>query len=197
MADIHTLANAIIRMEGSDDPNSVNQRMVRQFGRWNVGHLVWAGQRNAVPVYLAGRNWAGWPTREASYEGLLAQIRLDASRGLTLEQFIYKYAPSSENRSDVYLRNVSAWTGIDPKATLASAIAPGGSVPAPSPSPSSSPSQTQPVYMAWSGTWTNELAQTLNSALGTSLTPQQTLALTAGTAVLVLAVVIPPRRSPA
>lgn len=201
MADIHSLANAIIRMEGSDQPNSVNQRMVREFNRWNVGHLVWAGQRGAVPVYIAGRNWAGWPTREEAYEGLLRQIRLDASRGQTLEQFISKYAPPTENATHTYIANMEAWVGV-PRTTLLSSIVSGTPTPGPTPTPGSpaSPGPTSPqggpVYAAWAGTWTDELAQTLNTSLGASLTGSQALLALAGATVLIL-VVATPSRSPA
>lgn len=188
MADIHSLANAIIRMEGSDQPNSVNQRMVREFGRWNVGHLVWAGQTNAVPVYIAGRNWAGWPSREASYEGLLRQIRLDASRGLTLEQFISKYAPPNENQTGTYIANMESWVGV-PRTTLLSALT-SGSPQTPAPS-TPAPSSPQPAYAAWAGTWTEDLAQTLNTSLGTGLTGNQALAALAGATVLILVIATP------
>lgn len=119
MPTLRDLADAIIRMEGSMLPNSINMRMVREHGLWNVGHMVWAGQRGALPVNINGRLWAGWPSYEESYEGLMRQIRLDASRGLTLEQFIAKYAPPSENSTATYIANVSAWTGIPPNTKLA------------------------------------------------------------------------------
>lgn len=109
---LRELADAIVRKEGSFLDNSVNMRMVREHGLWNVGHLVWAGQRGAVPVNINGRLWAGWPSMEESYEGLMRQIRLDAARGKTLEEFIYKYAPPNENNTEAYIRDVSAWTGI-------------------------------------------------------------------------------------
>jgi len=114
MATIREFADAVIRMEGSmSDPRSVNQRMVRQYGLWNVGHLVWANQRGALPVNIGGRLWAGWPTYEEAYEGLLRQLRLDISRGLTLEEFTRKYAPASDgNNPEEYARNVSVWAGI-------------------------------------------------------------------------------------
>lgn len=127
MPTLNDIADAIIRMEGSMLPNSVNMRMVRERGLWNVGHLVWAGQRGAVPVDINGRLWAGWPSYEEAYEGLMRQIRLDASRGLTLEQFISKYAPSYENDTRSYIANVSMWTGIPPDTPLAAL--PGGTMP--------------------------------------------------------------------
>jgi len=122
MASIRDLADAIIRMEGSMLPGSVNMTMVTRHGLWNVGHLVWADQRNAVPVIINGRAWAGWPTYDEAYAGLVRQIRLDASRGMTLSRFISKYAPAKENNTAVYIANVSAWTGIPPDARLSDVL---------------------------------------------------------------------------
>ncbi|MEO0248088.1 MAG: hypothetical protein ABIN58_00825 [candidate division WOR-3 bacterium] len=131
MATIQDLADAIIRMEGSMLPNSVNMAIVTKYGMWNVGHLVWAGQRGAVPVVINGRQWAAWPTYEEAYQGLLRQIRLDMSRGMTLTEFLTKYAPPSENQTGVYIRNVSAWTGIDPNARLSDVVSDEYSPPVP------------------------------------------------------------------
>jgi hypothetical protein len=122
MASIRDLADAVVRMEGSMLPGSVNMTMVAQHGLWNVGHLVWADQRNAVPVVINGRTWAGWPTYDEAYAGLIRQIRLDTSRGMTLSQFIAKYAPKNENNTAAYIANVSAWTGIPPDARLSDAL---------------------------------------------------------------------------
>jgi hypothetical protein len=55
---------------------------------------------------------------EAGWEALRRQIELDAGRGLTLEQFINKYAPPSENPTADYLRYVVARTGLSPDAPL-------------------------------------------------------------------------------
>ena len=122
MASIRELADAIIRQEGAFDPRSVNMQIVTRYGMWNVGHLSWAGQYGAVPVTVGGRQWAAWPSYEESYEGLLRQIRLDASKGMTLAQFISKYAPPKENPTGAYIQNVSTWTGIDPNAKLADVL---------------------------------------------------------------------------
>jgi len=112
MATYKELADAIIQQEGAFDPRSVNMRMVTQQGLWNVGHLTWASQRGAVPVNIGGRLWAGWPTYEDSYDGLLRQLRSYANQGLTLEQMIYRYAPPEENPTESYIAFVSSRTGI-------------------------------------------------------------------------------------
>jgi hypothetical protein len=43
------------------------------------------------------------PNDATGWEDLERQLRLDASRGLTLAQFVDKYAPASENNSKQYL----------------------------------------------------------------------------------------------
>lgn len=122
MATYEQIAEVIIEQEGSMLPGSVNMTMVSRYGYWNVGHLVWAGQRGAVPVRIGSRTWAGWPTYEEAYAGLVRQIRLDASRGMTLSQFVSKYAPAYENRTDDYIAYVSSRTGIPPDGVMADYI---------------------------------------------------------------------------
>lgn len=119
MARYEDIADAIIQQEGAMLPGSVNMTMVSRYGYWNVGHLVWAGQTGAVPVRLGSRTWAGWPTYEDAYAGLIRQIKLDASRGKTLAEFIYKYAPPTENRTEDYIAYVSQRTGIPPDGVMA------------------------------------------------------------------------------
>jgi hypothetical protein len=107
-----TIAAAIIRQEGGDKPKSVCQALVRSYGTWNVGHLVWAGQRGAKPCGIGGRMWAGWPTREASVEGVKRDVAAKIRRGDTLRQLITAYAPPIENATALYVRNVESWTGL-------------------------------------------------------------------------------------
>jgi hypothetical protein len=118
---LRQLAEAFVKQEGSEShPKSVHNQMVKQFKRYNVGHLVWAGQRGAIPVQTrpTGRKWAGWETREASIQGLERQLLIYARRGLTLADAIFVYAPPIENNSQAYLQNVSKWTGILPHEKL-------------------------------------------------------------------------------
>lgn len=118
---LRKLAEAFVKQEGSEShPLSVHNKMIKQFGRYNVGHLVWAGQRNALPTQLRpnGRKWAGWPSREESIQGLERQLILYARRGLTLGEAILIYAPPFENKTDAYIENVSKWTGILPHQKL-------------------------------------------------------------------------------
>lgn len=122
LLSVRILARAISRMEGADDPRSVNQRLIREHGRYNQGHLVWANQRNATGVYVGDRTWAAWPSEEEGWQGLMRQIRLDASRGHTLESFVSKFAPRFENNTARYVANIAAWTGIDPQSQLSAVL---------------------------------------------------------------------------
>ena len=114
---VESITQAIVKMEGGEMPSSVNQALVKRYGVWNVGHLIWANQRGAK-AYLLGRLWAGWPTREESVDGVRRQVKLDINNGHTLKSLISKYAPSSENKTDTYIKFVSAQAGIDPNIQL-------------------------------------------------------------------------------
>jgi len=77
----------------------------------NPGNLRYAGQREAVGQ--DDRGFAKFATPWAGWRALIAQIRLDQRRGLTVRQFVYKYAPPSENDSAAYLEfvcdNLNTW----------------------------------------------------------------------------------------
>ncbi len=124
MATYRELADAMIEFEGAMNPRSVNMAIYRTYGMWNAGHLTWAHQKGAVPVEVNGRLWAAWPTYEESVEGLIRQIKLDASRGMTLSEFVEKYAPREENPTDRYIEFVSRRTGIAPDQRLQDALLP-------------------------------------------------------------------------
>lgn len=135
MASFEDVVQAFIRMEGSDLANSINQTMVRNFGKWDVGHLVYAGQAGATPIWINDRNWAGWNSREESVEGLRRDLKAKANKGMTLAQAIAVYAPASENQTQTYITNVSQWSGWPPDTPLSTIVAGG------SPDPMSPPAQ--------------------------------------------------------
>lgn len=56
--------------------------------------------------------YAVFDTIEAGWKGLYRQIGLDRDRRLTLEQFVYKFAPPTENRTAEYLALVERETGL-------------------------------------------------------------------------------------
>ena len=67
----------------------------------NPGNLRYVGQRESTGEDEHGM--AVFPTPWAGWRALHRQIELDQNRGLTLRQFINKYAPSNENDTSAYL----------------------------------------------------------------------------------------------
>jgi hypothetical protein len=81
----------------------------------NPGNLRFAHQTGAMPG-VGG--FARFESPEAGYQALMNQIRLDASRGYTLAQYITKYAPPSENDTALYIEQASQSLGIDANTPL-------------------------------------------------------------------------------
>lgn len=69
----------------------------------NPGNLRFAGQREAIGKELVKEPMAIFANDPAGFRALHAQIIIDADRGKTLEEFIYKYAPPEENRTKKYV----------------------------------------------------------------------------------------------
>jgi len=99
-----TLAEAIAQMEGFNTPGTIAQR------NNNPGNLRFVGQVGATGKDSKG--FAVFPSAGEGWRALDAQIALDGSRGLTLTQFMGKYAPPSENDTGGYISYVSKQTGI-------------------------------------------------------------------------------------
>lgn len=59
---------------------------------------------------------------EDGWEDLERQLRLDAARGLTLVQLVYKYAPPEENDTARYLKFLCDGLGLGPTATVEEAL---------------------------------------------------------------------------
>jgi len=81
----------------------------------NPGNLRFAGQTGAT---RGEGGFAKFSSPQAGIQALQRQIQLDASRGLTLSQFISKYAPPSENDTAKYIRDVVAMTGASPNTKI-------------------------------------------------------------------------------
>jgi hypothetical protein len=67
----------------------------------NPGDLIYDHQPGAVPFPIVGKDgktrvFAKFEMPEQGWDALYHQIRLDASRGETLLQFINKYAPAAD-----------------------------------------------------------------------------------------------------
>lgn len=113
---IEAIMEAVVLIEDGTDQNSVNRHMVNEFGLWNMGHLMWAGQYGAVKVRFKGgdRDWAGWPTLVGALEGIRRDIRAKARLGWSLRKIIEVYAPPKENSTEAYIAAVAKQTGLDP-----------------------------------------------------------------------------------
>lgn len=117
-------------------PNSVNMGMVREYGKWNVGHLVWAGQIGATKLWYKDRDWAAWPTQADAYAGLVRDLQAKARKGMTMAQAFTAYAPPSENNTAAYIAFIESRTGYPASTPLSSVLAGspvGGSVAPPFP----------------------------------------------------------------
>jgi hypothetical protein len=88
----------------------------------NPGNLKYAGQEGAHEGEPAedGGHWAAFETPEAGYQALHHQIQTDADRGLSLGQFITKYAPPKSNDTAGYIDSASKALGGTPDQPIAS-----------------------------------------------------------------------------
>lgn len=84
----------------------------------NPGNLRFVGQPGAV---LGKSGFAKFQSPEAGLQALESQIQLDASRGHTLATFVNKYAPPSENDTNLYINQIAKSVGASPS-TLISKI---------------------------------------------------------------------------
>ena len=76
----------------------------------NPGNLEYAGQPGATQN---GR-WAKFDDPDTGYDAVKAQIAKDAGRGLTLEQYISKYAPAKDgNDTEQYIQDAAKSLGVD------------------------------------------------------------------------------------
>lgn len=82
----------------------------------NPGNLRYAGQEGAVP---GKGGFAQFASVENGVKALKNQIKLDASRGLTLTSFITKYAPPKENNTKEYIAQIVQATGATPDTPIA------------------------------------------------------------------------------
>lgn len=114
MASIQDLMNLIGRMEGWGISNSVATR------NNNPGNLKYAGQVGAIDRDSKG--YAIFTSPDAGMNALQRQIELDASRDLSIREFINKYAPSSENNTSGYLAFVTEGLGVGADDSLKSVV---------------------------------------------------------------------------
>lgn len=74
----------------------------------NPGNLRFAGQSGARQ---GEGGFAAFDSPEDGAAALYRQIDLDASRGMSLKQFVNKYAPPSENDTVQYVKQMTEFTG--------------------------------------------------------------------------------------
>jgi hypothetical protein len=74
----------------------------------NPGDLDFAHQLNAEPN---GR-FAKFTSPQTGEAALFRQVWEQVAMGQTLRQLINQWAPTSENDTSAYLKNVMAWTGL-------------------------------------------------------------------------------------
>lgn len=81
----------------------------------NPGNLRFAGQNGATE---GQGGFAKFSTPQAGFLALVNQIKLDAKRGHTLESFIAKFAPPSENDTKTYISQVAKSLGVKPNSSI-------------------------------------------------------------------------------
>ncbi len=81
----------------------------------NPGNLRFASQQGAIQ---GEGGFAKFSSPEAGVKALSNQIDLDAERGHTVESFISKYAPSTENNTKEYLSQILKFIGAKPNTLL-------------------------------------------------------------------------------
>ena len=111
-----TFMEAIARQEGFLVKGSLAQR------RNNPGNIEqgpFAQSRGALPPDKS--RFAAWPTAEAGFIAM-RDLLVSGYAGLTVAQAINKWAPSNENDTSTYVKNVCKWTGLTASTILTAEI---------------------------------------------------------------------------
>lgn len=98
---------------GENDSNSFGSHLAQVNN--NPGNLRFASQQGSIQ---GEGGFAKFATPEAGIQALKSQIALDASRGLTLESFVNKFAPPTENDTGTYVKQMAQALGVDPSTKL-------------------------------------------------------------------------------
>lgn len=106
VGDFSTVASTIQTIEGWF-PGSLS------FQNNNPGNLRPAGQPDCTSVSTASGLFCSFPSLQSGQQALDNQIALDASRGLTIQQFAAKYAPAQDSNDPAsYAAQLAAATGL-------------------------------------------------------------------------------------
>jgi hypothetical protein len=79
------------------------------------GNLRYAKQKEAIGEV---QGFASFPDAPAGWRALARQVELDQKRGLTIAEFISKYAPPNENNTSTYLDFVCLGLSASPSDLL-------------------------------------------------------------------------------
>lgn len=89
----------------------------------NPGNLMYASQPSAIKGEARGKGyWAKFETPEAGFAALMRQVDLDKSpeRDHTIQSFLEKYAPPTENNTSSYIAKLEKQFGVSADTKLAS-----------------------------------------------------------------------------
>ena len=111
MATITDLANAIAQMEGYNTVGSIAQR------NNNPGNLRYAPNQIGSENTVNG-TFATFASASDGWQALQDYIASKAATGETLRDFIYSYAPPSENNTSNYLNYLSSSLGLSADSSL-------------------------------------------------------------------------------
>ena len=84
----------------------VKQQNGKEIANNNPGNLEFHGQPNAI---RNGR-WAKFSTPEIGFRALMKDVQAKQSRGLTIKELIYAYAPPNENDTEKYIADINRLT---------------------------------------------------------------------------------------
>jgi tetratricopeptide (TPR) repeat protein len=79
---------------------TIQQSSRLAFANNNPGNLKFVGQAGAI---LGEGGFAKFETAKDGIVALHKQVHIDAERGLSVRDMIYKYAPPSENKTELYI----------------------------------------------------------------------------------------------
>jgi hypothetical protein len=108
------LIEAIARYEGFFVPGS------RPAHNNNPGDIEFGPFAKKNGATGGDPRFAIFPTEEKGWAALRKLLNSKSYLGLTVNQAINKYAPSTENNVHAYIENICAWTGLMPDTVLTS-----------------------------------------------------------------------------
>lgn len=127
-------------MEGFFKPGSRAARNNNPGNLWDGSGRIWPHLPHDDKGFVI------FPSLDAGWRALERQVELDAKRGLTLETFLHKYAPATENNTENYIRFVAGRVGIPRDVPLRDLFSSDGGGSSPGSPPLLSPS-------GWPSSW--------------------------------------------